>query len=288
MARKTKIIVATVLVAVLVLVASGLAAYHSLTNPKVEAKPTLSGSLSAVVSEKDQPRYIAHRGFSAVAPENSLPALAKAGEAGFWGAEFDIQRTKDGVWVLSHDANIKRMTDGRGTIQKMTYEQLQGYTFDNGANIADYEGLRIPTLAQALDECAKYDLIPCVELKKENGLEGIETVIKTLREKGAAETCVILSFSYEQLERVHALAPEIRLWYLSSQVTDDALQKCKTLGAGLDFKLGDKKNTDERLRAWQESGVEGGAWTIDTIEALDKAYQWGVRYITTNAITPAK
>lgn len=286
MARKTKIIVSSVCAAVLVIAAAGLGIFHILTNPRVEAKPTLSGNQSAVVSEKDRPLYIAHRGFSAVAPENSIPALTKAGEAGFWGAEFDIQRTKDGVWVLSHDANVKRMTDGYGTIQRTTYEQLQTYTFDNGANAAKYPGLKIATFEQALDECVKYNLTPCVEIKKENGLEGIDEVIETLREKGIAETCVILSFSAEQLERVRALAPEIRLWYLSNQVTDEALQTCKALGAGLDFKLGDKKNTDDRLRALQESGVEAGVWTIDTMEAHDKAYQWGIRYITTNAIAP--
>lgn len=286
MAKKKKVIAASVLAALLVLAAAGFGVFHLLTNPKVEAKPTLSGSQSTVVTQADRPRYIAHRGFSAIAPENSIPALTRAGEAGFWGAEFDIQRTKDGVWVLSHDANIKRMTDGSGTIQKMTYEQLQACTFDNGANIADYPGLKLATLAQALDECAKHNLTPCVEIKKENGLEGIDTVIETLRGKGLAEKCVILSFSYEQLEKVHALAPEVRLWYLSDQITDDALEKCKALGAGLDFKLSEQKNTDERLRTLLESGVEAGAWTIDTMAAHDKAYQWGVRFITTNAITP--
>ena len=77
-----------------------------------------------------------------------------------------IQRTKDGVWVLSHDANIKRMTDGYGDIHNMTYEKLQSYSYDNGANIGNYPGLKLATFSQALDECAKYQMIPCVEIKK--------------------------------------------------------------------------------------------------------------------------
>uniref|UniRef100_UPI003FF080A4 glycerophosphodiester phosphodiesterase n=1 Tax=Candidatus Fimivicinus sp. TaxID=3056640 RepID=UPI003FF080A4 len=255
MKKRAKIILVSVLTAVLVLTIVGFTIFHILTNPKVEAKPTLSSSQSAAVSEKDKPLYIAHRGFSAVAPENSIPALTKAGEAGFWGAEFDIQRTKDGVWVLSHDANIKRMTDGYGDIHKMMYRKLQAYSYDNGANFSDYPGLKIATLSQALDACIRYNMTPCVEIKKENGLEGIDTVIEILRGKGLAKNCVILSFSYEQLEKVHALAPEIHLWYLSDEITDDALQKCNAIGAGLDFKLSDKQNTDERLKALQESGV---------------------------------
>ena len=43
-------------------------------------------------------------------------------------------------------------------------------------------------------------------------------MVAALREKGLAEKCVVLSFRYEQLEKVHALAPEIRLWYLSEKL----------------------------------------------------------------------
>ena len=279
MKRKSKIILAIVLTSVILLSSVVLLIFHLLTNPKVEAKPTLSSSQSAAISTEELPFYIAHRGFSSVAPENSVPALT--------AAEFDIQRTKDGVWVLSHDANIKRMTDGYGDIHNMTYEKLQSYSYDNGANIGNYPGLKLATFSQALDECAKYQMIPCVEIKKENGMEGLEDVVATLREKGLAEKCVVLSFRYEQLEKVHALAPEIHLWYLSEKITDKALEQCRAIGAGLDFKLSHKYNTDERLKALQESGVEAGAWTINTIEAHDRVYSAGIRYITTDTIAPA-
>lgn len=48
-------------------------------------------------------RMIAHRGYSAVAPENTLPSYIAAGKSSFWGAECDIHRTKDGAWILMHD-----------------------------------------------------------------------------------------------------------------------------------------------------------------------------------------
>ncbi len=286
MTKKGKIILG-VLAAVLVLAAAGLIIFHVLTNPRVEAKPVLHAAQSTAVQAGDEPRYIAHRGFSAVAPENSIPALVEAGKAGFWGVEFDLQRTKDGVWVLSHDANIKRMTDGYGNIHRMTYAQLQEYSYDNGANYANYPGLKIATFAQALEECQRYEMTPCVEIKKENGLNGLEEIVATLREKGVAETCVILSFSYEQLERIRSLAPEIHLWYLSDEASPEAIDRCKAISAGLDFKLSDSYNTDDRLKALQESRLEAGVWTINTIQAHDKAYQWGIRYITTDTITPA-
>ena len=80
-------------------------------------------------------KIIAHRGFRAVAPENTLPAYEEAGKNGFWGAECDIYRTKDGVWVIQHDVNTYRMMDLTKNIEKCTYEELMQHKTDNGVNI---------------------------------------------------------------------------------------------------------------------------------------------------------
>ena len=61
------------------------------------------------LTEDDDYVLVAHRGFRAVAPENTLPAYEEAGKAGYWGAECDTYMTKDGVWVVQHDSNIFRM-----------------------------------------------------------------------------------------------------------------------------------------------------------------------------------
>ena len=64
---------------------------------------------------------IAHRGFRAMAPENTAPAYEKAGQAGYRGAECDIYRTSDGVWVLHHDSKTGRMMNGNVEIEKTPY-----------------------------------------------------------------------------------------------------------------------------------------------------------------------
>ena len=63
-------------------------------------------------------RMIAHTGYSAVAPGNTIPAYEAAGKSDFWGAECDIQRTKDGVWILMHNDTVDDMTDGTGTVSE--------------------------------------------------------------------------------------------------------------------------------------------------------------------------
>lgn len=57
------------------------------------------------------PWVIAHRGASAYAPENTLPAFALAIEQRATFVELDLQRTRDGALVLLHDTTLERTTD---------------------------------------------------------------------------------------------------------------------------------------------------------------------------------
>lgn len=70
--------------------------------------------------------YVAHRGLfdNKELPENSLPAFEKAALQGF-GMETDVQCTKDGVLVVFHDDNLKRMTGVDGRICNYTLEELR-------------------------------------------------------------------------------------------------------------------------------------------------------------------
>ena len=53
------------------------------------------------------PRFIAHRGFTPAAPENTLAAFTAAGERAFWAIETDVRRTRDGALVCCHDPQTK-------------------------------------------------------------------------------------------------------------------------------------------------------------------------------------
>ena len=92
---------------------------------------------------EDTLHITAHRGLSALAPENTLPAYRLAGEYGFWGAECDISQTSDGVWVLMHDKTVDRMTDGEGLVSDFTYEELSALTVDAGNNIEQFPGTKV-------------------------------------------------------------------------------------------------------------------------------------------------
>ena len=99
---------------------------------------------------------VAHRGFSAVAPENTLVAIRKAIEAGATACEFDVYAAKDGPVVLMHDATVNRTTDGNGKVTELTAAELR--RLDAGSwKDQRWTGLGVSTLGEVLavvpDDC---------------------------------------------------------------------------------------------------------------------------------------
>lgn len=101
--------------------------------------------------EKPYPRICAHRGFSAVAPENSMPAFGAAVALGASEIEFDLWKTKDGEIVSIHDPSLERVSDGCGFVTEHTYEELLQYDF--GVRFSEkYKGLRIVRFSDILEK----------------------------------------------------------------------------------------------------------------------------------------
>lgn len=103
---------------------------------------------------------IAHRGLYDAAqgiPENSLAAFRAAAEGGY-GAELDTRLTKDGVVVVSHDSNIRRMTGADVTIESLDYAELQQYKLGGTEE-------RVPRFSDALDILAAAHVPVIVEVK---------------------------------------------------------------------------------------------------------------------------
>jgi glycerophosphoryl diester phosphodiesterase len=116
------------------------------------------------------PTLVAHRGYPARYPENTLPGLAAALAAGARWVEFDIQLAADRVPVLLHDAALERTAGRTGDALALPAAVLGSVAVGEVARLGpDHAGTRIPTLAAAL---ALLDATPgvtaFVELKEES------------------------------------------------------------------------------------------------------------------------
>ena len=105
-----------------------------------------------------------HRGDSASAPENTIPAVERAIAGGFAYVEVDVVLTKDGQPVLMHDRTVDRTTNGHGQDRRAHPRRGAGARcrawFD-----ASFAGTRVPTLEEFLDVLAASNSKGLIELK---------------------------------------------------------------------------------------------------------------------------
>lgn len=95
------------------------------------------------------PRVCAHRGFSTIAPENSMPAFGAAVAMGAEEIEFDIWPTKDGEIVSCHDRALERVSTGSGLITEHTLSELEQPDF--GVKFGErFKGMRVLKLEDIL------------------------------------------------------------------------------------------------------------------------------------------
>lgn len=273
--KKIVIIVLSVLLVLIALVA-GVGVYALNTYCKTADYEVLSTDKNVTL--------IAHRGMRSVAPENTAPAFEEAGKHGYWGAECDVYRSKDGVWVVSHDVNTYRMMDKGGFVEKMTYDELMELTVANGVNVDKYPDLRFCSLEDYLKICKQYNMVAVIELKGENNTEHYDEIIDMVNQYDVE--AVYISFHFENMQKIRALT-DAPVYFLTQEISDEDIELAKSLeNCGIDFNGNKEENFENgMIKKCIDEGLEVGAWTIDTNEALDRLYNEGVTLITTDNIT---
>lgn len=235
------------------------------------------------VGSPDDPIYLtAHRGITAVAPENSLPAYEKAVELGFYSAECDIRLTKDGHWVLLHNDDVNGRFCQFGAVEDMTLEEVRKLRFKNGSNFWAYEGLGMPTLEEYLDVFVGSSTKPQIEIKSEN-YDRLYTILEAVEAKGLTKQSIIISFDLEQLKAIRALNKDIELWYLIDKIDEKNIAEAKELGnTWLSPNLA--ANDTQSIQLAVDNGIGLSFWTVNTIEDAKMLYSMGVRYMETDKL----
>ncbi|WP_243076811.1 glycerophosphodiester phosphodiesterase family protein [Microbacterium sp. SS28] len=136
---------------------------------------------------------VSHRGGGALAPENTIPAVTAAIDAGFDYLEVDIALTADRVPVLMHDKSVDRTTDGHGRIADLTLAEVQ--QLDAGSWFAaEYAGTPVPTFEEFLTVLAPSGRRAMLELKGEWDAAAGAALIETLRRHDLERRVAIVSF----------------------------------------------------------------------------------------------
>lgn len=286
MKKKKKILICVLCVVAAVCVAGGL--FAKLRTKKIRPKDTVSiKSISAV--NIDEITLTAHRGLSAIEPENTLPAFKAACEAKYNYVEFDIEPTSDGKWIVMHDDDLRRTTNGHGKITERTLAEVSALKIDNGANIENYTDLRVPTFEETMALLDRYypNTKPMIEIKSigKNNLDSLIEFFKDYAARG--RSTIVISFDKDIIDTLYKECPEQTYWLLTSELSDEAVDFCKNHGnMRAAFNSNNAKNTDSVINAAIDAGIPLAAWTVDSPDTLKNLYDLGVRYFTTNCITP--
>ena len=161
----------------------------------------------------------AHRGASEYFPENTMRSFYAGLEMRADGIETDIQRTKDGVLVLHHDDTLKRIVGIDRPVSDFTYDEL--LKLDFGAFKGErFAGERIVTLDTFLTHFGAMPLTLALEIKQ----AGVEAdVLACIEKHGCRDKVIITSFKWDSIVEVRRLDPEIRIGFLTKEVTEATL-----------------------------------------------------------------
>ncbi|NOY38228.1 MAG: glycerophosphodiester phosphodiesterase [Chlorobi bacterium] len=234
---------------------------------------------------------IAHRGGSYNAPENTLAAFRKAMEMGADMIEIDVEQTKDSVVIVMHDKTVDRTTDGSGPVDSLRYRYIK--TLDAG-NWFDkrFKGEKVPTLDEVLKLIdGKVKLL--IEIK--DGSErypGIERrTVKAVRQYRACSWVIVQSFNIKAIERVKALDPEIKTFYLlgrNFKIFYQTFMENKSRpdppvfdfdGIAAHYSVLDAASVNNI----KQSGLGIFCWTVDDIATMKKMMDAGVDGVITDA-----
>lgn len=160
------------------------------------------------------PQIIAHRGARRAAPENTLPAFARALEMGADGIELDVHLSRDGRLVVIHDFGLEATTNGLGPVEALTAAELA--LLDAGSHFGpDFAGTGVPTLEQVFDLVGNRCRVN-VEIKSEHATGGpaVEPLADLIRSRNLYDQVIVSSFNPITLVKMRWTEPRVELGLL--------------------------------------------------------------------------
>jgi glycerophosphoryl diester phosphodiesterase len=218
---------------------------------------------------------IAHRGYSSMAPENTLPAFILAKQKGFNFVECDVSFTNDGVAVLLHDDTIDRTSNGSGKVSELTYEELLQYDFGSYKSNT-YTGTKIPTFMEFINLCKKIGLHSYIEFKKtssdsEQIKAQVENIISLVKSAGMSNNVTYISFEYNYLTEIKTQDKTARLGYLVNNCTNTIIEQVLALQTGTNEVILDIRAdgcTDGTITLCQTYNIPLEVWTVDVEQQI--------------------
>ena len=216
---------------------------------------------------------IAHRGYSSKYLMNTEQAFTEAARHGSGGAETDIRRTKDGVYVCSHDAEVRFADGTEMTVESTDFASLTARPLRNDKTDND---VFLCTFRRYLEIMRDNGMICFVELKGPFTDEQVGEVFRMVAEVYDLKKCIFQSFDFDNLIRAHEQFPELPLM-LTYGSNERHYERCFDYGFSIDVDY--NVVTDEMIRQFHERGLEVAVWTVNKPDVFERFKHMDVDYI---------
>lgn len=222
---------------------------------------------------------VAHRGYwncdDGGHARNSLAAFKAAHKAGFWGTEFDVNMTSDGVLMVFHDEAI-----GGKRIDHSKFSDFADYRLENGE--------AIPTLDDFLEYASAQKDFPMLvyELKghitDELQDRAVALTIEKLKKYGmfSPDKVMFISFHIRQCRLLAEAAPGFTVQYLNTNVGFEDL--LDNMVNGIDLYYPAFFDNPDWMRRAKNHGFSVNAWTVNEEATMRKLLTLGIDMLTTD------
>lgn len=240
----------------------------------------LLATLSFMASAQSQPFYIAHRGASHDAPENTLASAKLAWEQGADALEIDVYLASDNRIMVIHDKNTKRVSGGRNMVVADTPSLILREIEVGSWKGEQFKGEKIPYIEEIIETVPEGKTL-VVEVKC--GPEIIPHMERILNKKKCKGEILFIAFGWETITGLKQAFPDKKAYWLSSAKPEvkKRIPEVKTLGlegVNLQYGIIDQELVTEA----HNLGLEVLAWTVDDPNEVRRLIDLGVTKITTN------
>ncbi len=227
---------------------------------------------------------IAHRGASALTPENTLIAFQKANEIGAKWVEFDVMLAACGEAVVIHDETLDRTTNGHGPVRDYPYSYLK--TLDAGSWFNPiFSGEKIPTLAEVIETLHRFNLAANIEIKPAPGYEEetVKKVLDVLKHfwRKEMKPPLISSFSRIVLDSVRKYSETHLLAYLINEWDPDWKKSCDELNC-VSVDINHRILNQARVNEIKSANHLLLSYTVDDPVIAQQLFDWGVDAVFSN------
>ncbi|MCR5237592.1 MAG: glycerophosphoryl diester phosphodiesterase membrane domain-containing protein, partial [Lachnospiraceae bacterium] len=216
---------------------------------------------NSIYGREEPVKIVAHRAGGVMASENSIEGLYKSIEHGCYAAEIDVQRTKDGYYIINHDNDFARLTGVAKTPQEMTLAEIKELKIQD--TTGNGQELEVPTFEEML-EVTKGKIKLFVELKG-GDQQMVDDLVQIIREHDCVEDTALISLNYDEINYAETNYPEFETGTLFfASLGDISKLNCDLII------MEEESAIDINIYSIHKAGKQAMVWTVNTEEGMYK------------------